>query len=105
MGAIGTQRKRDKAGHFLPSTSSTSVSTSSTSKVKGNAKVKISKPAPAKISTYKITRKPRIHIYMDHRAEWRWDLVASNGNIIADSGEGYNTRWGCRRAARKFLGI
>ncbi|WP_435156199.1 YegP family protein [Haladaptatus sp. DFWS20] len=28
-------------------------------------------------------------MYQDVRDEWRWQLVHDNGNIIADSGEGY----------------
>jgi hypothetical protein len=27
--------------------------------------------------------------YRDKRGEWRWNLKTANGNIIADSGEGY----------------
>lgn len=27
--------------------------------------------------------------YQDHRGEWRWRFKASNGRLIADSGEGY----------------
>jgi uncharacterized protein YegP (UPF0339 family) len=27
--------------------------------------------------------------YKDAKGEWRWRLVAANGRIIADSGEGY----------------
>ncbi len=33
-------------------------------------------------------------IYKDSRGEWRWRLRSSNGNIIADSGEGYASRQG-----------
>ncbi len=31
----------------------------------------------------------RVHTYVDKAGEHRWRLVAANGNIIADSGEGY----------------
>ena len=34
--------------------------------------------------------------YKDAKGEWRWRLVASNGRIIADSGEGYNSEHECR---------
>ncbi|MDL0130160.1 YegP family protein [Halobacterium salinarum] len=30
-------------------------------------------------------------IYEDMAGQWRWRLVHDNGNIIADSGEGYST--------------
>ena len=36
--------------------------------------------------------------YMDNRGEWRWRLYASNGAIIAVSGEGYVTEYGCDHA-------
>lgn len=31
-------------------------------------------------------------LYEDSSAEWRWRLVHDNGNIIADSGEGYSSK-------------
>ncbi len=34
----------------------------------------------------------RFECYRDRADEWRWRLVHRNGNIIADSGEGYTTR-------------
>jgi len=33
--------------------------------------------------------------YKDSKGEWRWRLKASNGRIIADSGEGYSTEREC----------
>ena len=33
--------------------------------------------------------------YRDNKDEWRWRLKASNGRIIADSGEGYSTEREC----------
>lgn len=33
--------------------------------------------------------------YKDNKDEWRWRLKASNGRIIADSGEGYSTEREC----------
>ena len=35
------------------------------------------------------------YIYKDSASEWRWQLKASNGKIIADSGEGYRNRQDC----------
>ena len=40
----------------------------------------------------------RWHVYEDASGEWRWRLVAGNGRIIADSGEGYVDRSGVVRA-------
>ena len=36
------------------------------------------------------------HIYKDDQGEWRWHLKAANGQIIADSGEGYGTKQACK---------
>lgn len=36
-------------------------------------------------------------IFQDANDEWRWRLVATNGNIIADSGEGYASKQGVER--------
>ena len=35
------------------------------------------------------------HYYKDSKGEWRWRLKASNGRIIADSGEGYASEQEC----------
>lgn len=34
----------------------------------------------------------RYELYEDQAGEWRWRLVHRNGNIIADSGEGYTRK-------------
>lgn len=36
-------------------------------------------------------------VFQDNAGEWRWRLVAANGNIIADSGEGYQSKQGVKR--------
>jgi uncharacterized protein YegP (UPF0339 family) len=38
----------------------------------------------------------KFHIYKDSKGEYRWRLKAANGKIIADSGEGYNTKTACQ---------
>jgi uncharacterized protein YegP (UPF0339 family) len=35
------------------------------------------------------------HYYQDSKGEWRWHLKASNGRILADSGEGYTSEQEC----------
>lgn len=35
------------------------------------------------------------YVYPDNNREWRWALYAANGNIIADSGEGYANKQDC----------
>lgn len=42
-------------------------------------------------------RNPTFEVYQDRADEWRWRLVATNGNIIADSGEGYQSKQGAKR--------
>ncbi|QFU81642.1 YegP family protein [Natronorubrum aibiense] len=48
-------------------------------------------------------RYSRFEVYEDRAGEWRWRLVHWNGNIIADSGEGYSSRSNARRAARGVM--
>ena len=43
-------------------------------------------------------RHAKLQIYRDGRREWRWRLRASNGRILADSGEGYRRRRSARDA-------
>ena len=45
----------------------------------------------------------RFEIYEDRAEEWRWRLVHWNGNIIADSGEGYASRSNAKRAVRSVM--
>lgn len=37
-------------------------------------------------------------VYEDEAGEWRWRFKASNGRIMADSGEGYTKRGDCEAA-------
>lgn len=39
-----------------------------------------------------------VRIYRDDLGEWRTNIKSINGNIIADSGEGYKNVLDCRRA-------
>ncbi|MFD1565666.1 amphi-Trp domain-containing protein [Haloarchaeobius amylolyticus] len=48
-------------------------------------------------------RTSRFEVYEDAAGEWRWRLVHWNGNIIADSGEGYASRFNAERAARGVM--
>ncbi|ERJ06190.1 hypothetical protein HLRTI_001819 [Halorhabdus tiamatea SARL4B] len=44
-----------------------------------------------------MTAQARFEVYRDRADEWRWRLVASNGEIIADSAEGYAAKQGAQR--------
>ena len=41
--------------------------------------------------------KATFELYEDNSGTYRWRLVHDNGNIIADSGEGYASRQKCRQ--------
>ena len=34
----------------------------------------------------------KFNVYKDKGGEYRWKLVHQNGNIVADSGEGYSSK-------------
>lgn len=34
----------------------------------------------------------KVHLYKDNAGEWRWRRKSENGQVVADSGEGY-TNW------------
>ena len=42
-------------------------------------------------------------IYKDKARKWRWRLVANNGKIVADGGEGYYSKFNVKRAIKKFI--
>ena len=43
-------------------------------------------------------------VYQDKSGEWRWRRVAPNGEIIADSSEGYVSMSNAERAAERVFG-
>jgi uncharacterized protein YegP (UPF0339 family) len=47
-----------------------------------------------------MTARPVFEVYQDRGGEWRWRLVAANGNIVADSAEGYVSKQGAKRGLR-----
>lgn len=40
-------------------------------------------------------KKPKFFVYQDIAGKWRWRLLAGNGRIIADSGQGYSRKKDC----------
>jgi uncharacterized protein YegP (UPF0339 family) len=40
----------------------------------------------------------KYYIYKDLNELWRWQLVASNGDIIAEAGDSYETQEKCMKA-------
>jgi uncharacterized protein YegP (UPF0339 family) len=43
-------------------------------------------------------KRARFRVYEDKGGQWRWRLLAANGRVVADSSEGYGTRYGASRA-------
>ena len=41
-----------------------------------------------------------VYVYRDKAGQWRWRMMARNGKIVADSGEGYASRSNAKRAWR-----
>lgn len=50
-----------------------------------------------------MTNDPTTVIYEDAAGEWRWALKGGNGEIIADSGEGYTRKADAERALARTL--
>jgi len=44
-----------------------------------------------------MARRGKVEFYKDKKGEYRWRLIASNGEIIANSGEGYTTFANCKK--------
>lgn len=42
--------------------------------------------------------RPHFELYKDRSGEFRWRFIASNGRIVADSGEGYSSKGNAKRA-------
>ncbi|MFW6321643.1 MAG: HVO_2922 family protein [Halohasta sp.] len=41
--------------------------------------------------------KATFELFEDAAGQWRWRLVHDNGNILADSGEGYSSKQKCKQ--------
>lgn len=46
----------------------------------------------------------KFEVYYDVSNDWRWRLRATNGKIIATSGEGYENKGDCEHEIRKIKG-
>lgn len=45
----------------------------------------------------------RTEVYLDKAGEWRWRRIAGNGEIVADSGEGYSRKFDALMAAKRVF--
>lgn len=45
----------------------------------------------------------KLEFYEDEAGEFRWRLLAHNGNVVATSGEGYKNRKDCHDIARNIF--
>lgn len=50
------------------------------------------------------TGEPHFQLFKDNASEWRWRMVAGNGRIVADSGEGYSEKSSAKRAIENVQG-
>ena len=50
-------------------------------------------------------RQGRIAFYKDRRGKWRWRIVACNGRVLADSGQGYKRVADCRTGLVRAMQI
>lgn len=41
--------------------------------------------------------------YKDKSGKYRWTFVAKNNRITGDGGQGYKTKWGVKRAIKRFI--
>lgn len=70
------------------------------------SKPKAAKPKTAakpRVRKPKAVEKPiieKVVVYRDDVREWRWKAVATNGEIVADSAEGYRNRAYALKMAR-----
>jgi len=45
----------------------------------------------------------KFEIYKDKKGEYRWKLVAANGQQIASGGEGYTTKAACKNGLNSVI--
>ncbi len=48
-------------------------------------------------------RQAKFEVYEDSAGEWRWRGIAGNGEIIADSSEGYTRKYDAERARDRAI--
>ena len=61
------------------------------------------KPIDEVVGTGSTASSARFELYRDRANEWRWRLVHDNGNIIADSGEGYDRKATARNGLESVM--
>lgn len=49
--------------------------------------------------------KARYEVFQDTGGAWRWRLVTADGQVAADSGEGFDTRDNCERALAAVIAL
>ena len=45
--------------------------------------------------------KDKLELYKDKKGEWRWRKIASNGEIVGASSEGYKNKADCEANAQR----
>lgn len=49
-------------------------------------------------------RRDLVVLYRDRAEQWRWRYVATNGHVMADSGQGYSRRIDALNGAKRVTG-
>ena len=65
------------------------------------------KPSPRKAAVFQTARRrrpsPHAQLWRGSAGQWRWRVIAANGRIIAESGEGYARRIDCHRMMERAM--
>lgn len=48
---------------------------------------------------------PQLDAYEDLVGKWRWRLLGSDGQVVATSGESFDSHWHALRAAENVRGV
>lgn len=55
-----------------------------------------------KLRSWQVKYYMEFSVYRDEAKQWRWRLKHANGQIMADSGEGYKRKATCLRAVKNI---
>lgn len=54
---------------------------------------------------FSVKKKPEYEIYKDKKGEFRWRITSHNGEIIAASCEGYNSKVNCEKNLKTITNL
>ena len=50
-------------------------------------------------------KRPKIKPYEGEDGQWYWRLIAKNGQTVMIGGQGFDSRWNAKRAAKRIIDI